>query len=363
MRGIDILVAALAATLHADAQPLEGVWQGTLGNQAIVACFNGTLGDEQTGSYYYERHKQPIHLSSNAGKPEWTESSTPDAGIKSEVTGIWRLSPAGLVGSVHGAWSPPKGGKTLPIVLTRIAEPGNEHACGSEAYNNALEFMPTPRTSGIEEINHHRYRTIHLANVEVLELLDRGAIYDELNRQFRAALPRSMQDLADYFKTRRNGLGDTGYEAEDESKASVVFWNDDWLTVDDYRWYAGTGRNGIVSLYRTYNLHSGERVDVWSWLGAKSGDDSDMATPPAKLDEWLKKSYPNDTAECEARTYTGAGLFHFQLGQDGVTLYEEPYGDGCEREYKIPYAQIWQFLTPAGKAALAPLVTPRTTPR
>lgn len=341
--------AAFAAT----AAPLQGVWRGTLGNQTVVACFNGGSDGDSSGSYYYERHKQPIHLALAAGKDTWTEAPEKQAGDElGEVTGRWRLGAPDADG-LKGSWVSARGDHSLPIALKPLGD--RDAACGGDAYNLPLEAMPALQTGREQEINHHRYRTLRIADVEVPELLENGAVIDKLNAKYRARLPTSTAGLKQYFETRRRFLSQEGVAATDEVEASVTTWTDHWLTVRDYNWAAGTGRQGISESFTTWNLTTGDTIDVREWFGQKPSGDGGLAALTPALDSWLDKTYPPE-ADCKAASYEGQGYFHMLLEQGGLHLYEEAFGNGCERDYTLPYTEIRRFLTPAGNAALTTLL-------
>jgi hypothetical protein len=346
--------ASLMLQAEAAGTPLRGVWQGALGDQAIVACFNGTADGNQTGNYYYVRHKQPMQLVLVANQDAWSESPDDTEASQREITGHWKLGQPDNNG-VKGSWTSVKGNRSLPIALKPLNGTDVVGACGGDAYNAPLETMPAVAVGKVQEINHHPYRTLHVADVEVLELLEHGPVIERLNARFRAMLPKSKADLQQYFQTRRRFLVEEGTAVSDEVEASVTVWNDKWLTVQDYRWTAGTGRQGISSSFTTWNLATGDKIDVWQWLGQKSSEEGDVAALPSAFASWLDTTYPPD-ADCKDASYESKGYFHMQLESGGLHLYEDAYGNGCERDYTVPYKEIRRFLTPAGNAALSALL-------
>jgi hypothetical protein len=347
--------ATMALPAAAAAVHLQGVWQGTLGDQAIVACFNSAEGGSQVGSYFYQRHKQPIHLALAAGQDSWTEQADAGAAL-GDVSGHWNLGQPDE-GGLKGSWSSVRGDRSLPIALKPLGDIHADDACGSDAYNAPLEEMPTVTVGKIQEINHHRYRTLRVADVEVVELLEHGPVFNQLNARFRSRLPTSKAALEQYFQTRRQFLGSEGVAASDEVHASVSAWTDKWLTTEDYRWAAGSGRQGISMVFNTWNLATGGSIDVRRWFGLEPTGEGDMSLLPEALQAWLDKTYPPG-ADCKDASYEGMGDFHMQLEPTGMHLYEEAFGNGCERDYTVSYAEIQRFLTPAGSAALKDLLGP-----
>lgn len=354
---------------QAVASPLGGVWKGQLGKQKITVCFNFPDSPDSfpvKGNYYYDKYKLPINLTEDKDGAPWMEH----AKSMHKISGIWKLRQS-VDGVIHGTWQDPKGDTELPIEL--VADTNNRvlkqdrgqdiPACASDFYNKPLEFLPALITGkpqvfaytladGSQKPTHYKYRKLRIANKEVVQLLTHEGAADRLNTEFRAMLPKSTADLADYFATRRKFLGEMGEAEEDETHTDPVFWNNDWLTVEFYDWAAGYGRQGISMVYKTWNLHTGAAIDVWKWFGTKSEDGTgDMAALPPRLGKYLSKEQPDDPS-CKDKYYEGQGEFHLQLVVDGFHIYEEEFGDGCEKDYRVSLDQVWPFLSPEGKMAL-----------
>ena len=341
MRRLLIALLYLPFLTHAAADPsLAGVWRGKLGNAEIVACFNKVDGGEASGSYYYARYKKPIQLKTEAGQVGWKEGGD---------TGAWALEPpAG--DKLLGSWRNPKGGKPQALALTRVSWNGEGNACGSDAYNLELEVFPALQVGKVQEFEGKKYRTLRIADVVTLELLEPGDRLARLNRTLRAELPGKQEDIADYFATRRRFFGDMGLAAEDETRTEPVFWSARWITINFYRWAAGYGRNGITLDYRTWDLQSGEEINLWQWFIAKPDDDRNSYPLPDKLKKSLFKNLELDK-ECK-NGYKGEGDYRVSLKNDGMQFWEEAYGTGCEQDFLVPYAKLGPYLTPQGKAAL-----------
>ena len=328
------------AVAGTDPVSLSGVWQGKLGNADIVACFNQAGADSANGSYYYVRHKTPIQLTRQAGQSSWTESGN---------TGSWSLgAPAG--GHVDGTWRSPKGGAPLALALTSIGEAGSENACGSDAYNRPLENLPALQIGKTQDFEGKKYRNLRIADVVTIELQGAGDGVAKVNQKLRAILPRKVEDIADYFATRRQYLGSMGAATEDETSAAPVFWSSRWITVNFYRWAAGYGRSGISLDYRTWDLRSGDEIQLWDWFAPKSADGGLYRVLPERLQKYLFKGVAIDK-ECR-NGYKGEGEYRVSLTASGIEFWEEAFGTGCEQDFVIPYAKLGPFLTPQGKAAL-----------
>ena len=56
---------ALAAAAASNPSELPGVWEGTVGNLPVRACFGARIGD--SGAYYYLSRLRPIPLDEEEG--------------------------------------------------------------------------------------------------------------------------------------------------------------------------------------------------------------------------------------------------------------------------------------------------------
>ncbi|MGR4041361.1 hypothetical protein [Pseudomonas sp. 910_21] len=117
-RGLAVLVLALWLL---PAQASHGVYEGTLGKQAIVL----TLGSQNAvyqGTYAYQRYRTPIRL-----KPTFSYSNKVLAMDELDEQGlpVARLQFNDLMNSrqqelVRGTWTSYRTGKTLPIALKLV---------------------------------------------------------------------------------------------------------------------------------------------------------------------------------------------------------------------------------------------------
>lgn len=311
------------------AEPSQvGVWKGMLGKSNIVACINS---GQDYGSYYYETHRIPIQLV-RTGRG-WREA---------DDTGRWDLEVAAS-GVMVGTWNLTKGGISLPIKLTLASGQSDPQPCASDAYNALLEIIPRLQVGAKQTFNEYSYRTLRVANIETVELLSPAPAQQLINRQLKNMLPKSIQDLGDYFAKRRGFLGRSGSVAEDEQSATVEFWNREFVTVRFHRWAAGEGRRGAQSDYLTWDLRSGKPVNPWDWF---------TATPRKDSKRHRLVTMAAHAPECKDGYY-GEGDFQLTLEADAVHFWEEAYGDGCERGLRIPYTELSPILSAKGKVAIA----------
>ena len=212
--------------------------------------------------------------------------------------------------------------------------------------------MPQLQIGAPQKFNDFAYRTLRIADVETLELLDPTPAQQLVNRQLRDMLPKSIKDLSEYFAKRREFLGRMGLAAEDETSAEPDFWNSEFVTIRFSLWAAGHGRRGANSEYLTWDVKSGSPVNLRAWFavtpnGAKGG----------KRHRLFNTSSPSP--EC-GEAYHGKGKFQLTLEADAVRFWDEAYGDGCEEDIRIPYKRLAPILTAQGRLAIARwLGTPR----
>jgi hypothetical protein len=96
--------------------PLEGVWSGTVGSYAVMACFESTDGLE--GVYYYRSQLQPIALR----RADEGAALTETVGFDTPTGATWSVE-RGADGLIIGQWDGEVAGKSrqLPIRLSPVA--------------------------------------------------------------------------------------------------------------------------------------------------------------------------------------------------------------------------------------------------
>lgn len=348
-----IFLAGLLLPLAACARPdvPKGVWEGTLGTKAIVACFNS---GSPSGSYFYKQYKAPIPLTQGDGDSFWREAND---------TGRWSLD-AAKGSTLTGVWRNVKGQPVaLPIQLHLADASGGDAACGGEGYAGQLEAPPKIEMGKWKVYAPGRSsRTVRFAGQETLELSGPEPATARVNKQLRAALDMRRETVKEYFDKRREFLGRVGVPAEDENTAEPTYWTSQWVSVRFYNWAAGMGRSGISWEFRTWDLQSGEQVDLWSWFGnrrtGKAGEPavgSSSGRLPPKLRRFLFQRDQIDPAKAESGcedNYAETASFELTLEPTGVQISQPEYGRGCELAFSVPYTELAPVLTPAGKAAV-----------
>jgi len=318
-----IILSVISSVAFSAPVTPQGVWQGTLGTKAIVACFNRG-SSYSNGSYYYMDYLTPISLSKGPKKPNWNEYHD---------TGSWILDePVNQI--LTGTWYHPNGSKTLKIKLNYIDGQQDDAACARHSYNAKLEVYPKVEKSKLMTFSPKRqYRELKFAGRETLELIGPEPAIKKINSVL--AFKNKDQLVDNYFEQRRIFLGRHGTPAVDEHGTTLVYWDENLISVNVHTWIAGMGRNGISNYYQTWNAKTSEAIDIWQWVD----DGSDSRTLNPEIEAAFLKTYKG----CE-HDYRGKGYYKVVLKENGLQIYEEAYGEGCEKFVTIPFEQLLPFV-------------------
>jgi hypothetical protein len=187
------LLLLISHLVCAAAMPPQGVWRGTLGAKAIMACFNESLGTTAYASYYYIDHLKPIVLTTREADAFWHEEND---------TGRWTLD-APLNGSIAGSWIHPKTKNTLPIQLYVVDGRNDKTACARDSYNVRLEMSPKLRALPRVQFSVGRaYRKLQFAGQESVELFGPDVAISAINGALK--LDQSQAAIDAYFQQRAN---------------------------------------------------------------------------------------------------------------------------------------------------------------
>lgn len=336
-----LLIAAGLPAIAADG-PQVGVWDGTLGGQPVIACFN----NDDSGAYYYRRHLHAIYLEAEDKTPgHWFE--TADGGDKK--TGEWVLSRI-EADRIEGQWSNPGGTRRLPVALTRVpANDTDNPACGTSAFNAPLELPPKFTQGKPKALDGKHYRTITARaaqfQVTALELLEPGAAVASINAQLKKQLPETPQALQDLYACSRQALGSLGYVGDITVVVEPVLWTDGYLVTrtstetDCGGAYPGSGVEST-----TWNLKSGQIEDITKWLSAGKITDALKAL----VRRYSERAKDSDCADALA----DADNFDMRPGRKGLIFAPElPHVvQACADDIVVPYAALKPFLSPVGAA-------------
>lgn len=331
-----LLLLLTPFTVSAGAASPQGVWSGTIGTKAVVACFNKGSPWTAYGSYHYIDHLKPIALTTRDTDSYWHEQGN---------TGQWELA-APANGVIAGTWRNGKTGKALLINLALVDGNDDESACARDSYNARLESRPKVERGKIVQFSLGRsYQKLRFAGQETVELFGPDPALDRLNSLLK--LDQSKEALDAYFQQRREFLGRVGNPGVDERYAEPTYWDSNFITIKFHLWVAGEGRRGISIDHRTWSTQTGDEVDLWQWIGASSNNPQ----LPPKLKKFLYR-HVKEPPECKSG-YRGEGIYALTLDKAGLHFDEDAWGDGCEKSFFVPYEKLGPFLSPIGKQVVS----------
>jgi hypothetical protein len=357
-------VMQMATPAAAEKPELAGIWQGTVGNQPIRACFNerewGTFG-----GYYYLDHLKAIPLQQPEGAPQTFVEGNDERDAKAPRWTIERAADDKLT----GGWS--QGTKRLAIQLTRV--PGIklgdfETPCGSTAFHE-------PRLRGVRTVQKPARRDgISYAR---LVLDDRGHFGDEvavesfalegssaavrrINRRFTPSGPNGADGWLSCITSGWN----YGPHAEWGETFKPRMFTRRWLTVSyELGYYCGGPHPDSSSETLTFDRRTGAEVDLYEWLSpraterviSKSGAVQATKLRPA-FRELLLRGHVIKDAECrevlERSDYWGIELTRTALVFTPTLAHVEL---GCSDEFPMSFAALAPYLSDAGKKNVAEL--------
>jgi hypothetical protein len=378
MRAANLLAALALVTAPAAAQepPQEGrVWKGTLGDQAITACFYGD-GDPD-GIYYTDDARDPLRI---IGLDEAEPLGLTEIAGREEQTGaVWVMQPP-QAESRTGEWR--KGDQTLAIHLTAttVTLPEYGSACETAAFLDPLlqgGTVASQRASfegaTYTVLEYTGPARMGLGDYSIAALaLDPVQPGDAaINRALAAFLP---DGTAAHQMGQCVGLSlPGGYSGYAEEALSPMALTPRWLGLR----YAGTGYCGGAhpnhfDTMAIFDRKSGAEVDPSAWF------------KPGALGfyEWESELEPKPKKRLVSAPSLGlwkaiAARWPASDEESGCGPPEEPFGSGweigltregpvfvpqlphmifaCTEEIVLPWKDARRFLSKKGRAVMASL--------
>jgi hypothetical protein len=373
------LFAAPLVSLADEAKPLAGVWRGTIGKQAITACFNGDYSNIGGGNYYYQRHLLPISLRLQETGPDSSQ-------VWKEYAGKWHLDNI-AANVVHGTWTSLDESRALPIELKKIEnsdEPPNSRWCASDAYNEALEASAVISRGPIRDTRGVKYREvkINIGSQETIDSSDAGlhmATVELVKDPFEIGqFLRSLISERELFECRRAQLGATGSDGHRTQMLQNVFVNRNRLTVGiSSQGYCAGAHTSIWETEWTWNLTTGEEEHLLSWFkgGASAVPDmraegSSYGTLPAPLAEFVASRFgqgdpryhlsKDELQQCYPGNYLSY-WYRLSLTDKGIDFEIPTTRNGsCGEKFALTFKELAPFLNKKGRDAVADfLKTPK----
>jgi hypothetical protein len=361
------LVAAPAQAQTTPRPGWDGVWQGTVGNLPVRACFSQRTEDWSVGSYYYLSRMRAIPLR-RADNGSWTENGDPSG----TVTGTWALRPAG--NRMTGEWR--QGSRRLAVNLTQVpAALIEDGACASPEFmaprQRPVTMRATPKTVDRLAYSEEIYNVgPHLPDVTIrnFSFVPRQPGDRAINTALRIN-PRQADDPADYLTCLRDSLGSTGSDGGFDFLQRPTLASRDFLVIE----IAGGGSCGgahpyTYGFHRTFDRRSGQRIDLSTWFSAAAviprlpddGPDEHHLTPAFRTAVLAQaRGLQSDCREVvEQSDYWDIALtrtaMEFTPGLPHVA-------QACADPITMPFAAFSARLSAAGRAGLARLARSEAT--
>ena len=370
----------MAAQAVVPRPPEDGVWVGTLGRQAVMACFdhhnNGPREADVPayGSYFYERYGKLIKLEPQAQSPgRWVEVS------EKKSTGNWEFRvKAGDM--LEGQWSGPTGAPTARISLKRFNTLGmSDPSTSCETLAQGSRFGAQKRQISTKTLpNGKQYRVLSVLDraISTLELVGEGDGLASLNERLANEL---RIGAASYFDCPVSGELPTPANAQKEkpdysSSIAPLFWNERWVSLAQ-NWNGDCGwAHPFSDINRsTWALSTGTPVNLWNWIAASrkpdASPDSDADyfnyAAPEKLNRLITAKAvkarlafnPKEAQEepnCLEALTTNTE-YDITLGAAGLVFsHHFPHViQACDDDIEIAYSRLLPFLSAEGKKQVA----------
>jgi hypothetical protein len=352
-------LAAASVAAAADETPppaWQGVWQGSVGNLPVRACF----AHEDWGSfgaYYYMSRLQLIPLQpSDTNKEEFVEGESNDAKAPR-----WRIE-AVKGGVLGGRWT--QGVRTLPVRLTRMGAPGHveDQPCSSHVFQapRLVGVHVVARPAVKDGVAYTRLILDHGGHfpsvaVETLRLEGSGDAIRRVNARLAEPLTAETPEWLDCVQS---ALDQGPNEGEMDEKIVPKIITRRWLAVmDESESYCGGAHPNSGSAPRLFDLVSGREEDLHDWLNERaikrerfgSGTEEAKKLAPAfrtfLLGRWKGNADCDDVVRTE-------DFWQIELTRTGMVFTPELAHavQACGESFALPFARLQPYLSAEGKA-------------
>jgi hypothetical protein len=356
------LIALAAATAPVASADLAGIWEGTIGNLPVRACLAprewGPLG-----SYYYLSRGRLIALDAEPG----TSGTYHENDVRDPDAPRWTIETANA-GRLTARWA--HGGRTLPVRLLRIApaSDGQDHCSGMEYHRPRLAGIRTVTArASLDGVNYSRTTLNHggrfEASVEIFALDGSGAAVDRLNATLRQSLTGSPPE---WFECIRAALERFPSEGSFDQRLAPTLISRRWMgVVEQYDNFCGGNHPNHGRRYRTFDLASGEEVDLHDWLNASAvkrhrwePDEEDIKTLQPEFRDFILAGWTAEDPDC-AESVRSHEFWNIGLTRNGLIFSPDlPHvAQACGEQFALTFARLRPFMTEEGAANLRALQT------
>lgn len=335
----------------AEQPSLAGVWEGTVGNQPVRACFNEPGVRDGFGAYYYKAHLQPIYL-----RPLENEPGTYVEGYPWEKQiPQWILDKV-TEDKITGRWS--KDRHELSFRLVRL--PGltlkeDETPCSSSLFH-------APRLRGIHLVSQpaskdgFRYTRLVFEypdhtelDVETFALPGRTPAVLRLNANLRKPLEGNPPEWHQCELTAAASNSNGGLSDRTELRMVTRRWLNAVRFVEAY---CGGAHPDSWYTPHTYDLQTGREVDLSKWLNGRVG------TPTFRRLFFANGGRDDHDCKDFVEQSVRAFALDIELKKNGLAFKPNDLPhvvQACGDESFISFAKLAPYLTPEGRKNIAAL--------
>lgn len=367
MRGLVAVSLALSlvvpqpARAAPDLKAMHGVWQGTIGDLPVHACYDaGESSDD--GKYFYLRRLDTIPLKAVEKKPgELTEGWADGKDVAH-----WRMTAIGK-DRAKGTWSAK--GRMLPIRLSRLPFATSEEfdgPCGSLAFFDpifaATRIVKTPvRVHGLAAETWKLAYPDDSISVESFQLTGTGPVIAAINRRLRDPFDKADEG----WKWCLRNAGAWGADYHDEIEAQLVTAR--WLSVTARNEnFCGGAHPNNSSQPILFDRQNGKPVDLYDWFGGASsirekveGYPETIDTLTGKLFDLVLALHPraSESEEDCGGAVKSASSWTLELKAEGIAFTPDlpRVVMACGDEVVVPWNKLTPFLNSTGKQEVASL--------
>ncbi len=344
-----------------DLKAMHGVWQGTIGDLPVRACYEaGESWDE--GKYFYLRRLSTIPLRADDQKPgELTEGWADGKDVAR-----WRMTTVGK-DRAEGIWTAK--GRTLPIRLTRLPFATSEDfdgPCASLAFVDPI-FAGARIVKTAARIRGLPAETWKLAypddsvSVESFQLSGTGPAIAAINRRLREPFDKADEG----WKWCVRNAGAWGADYHDAVETGLVTAR--WLSVTFHNEnFCGGAHPNNSNQPVLFDRRSGKPVDLYDWLDDAfsnrervEGYAETIDTLKGKLFDLVLALHPRASEseeECGGAVRT-ASSWTLELRAEGIAFTPDlpRVVMACGDEVVVPWSKLLPFLGPVGRQEVAAL--------
>lgn len=350
----------LAAAAPQQSNP-KGVWDGTIGQLPVRACFDERASDS-VGVYFYLSRLETIPLiNDEKGQSLYSEGWPDDA-----KAARWSLSEIGP-NAIAGTWT--QGSRKLPIRLTRVrvAQSGeDEGPCSSMEFQQPrLEGLRILRSAGVKDgISYTKLTLDHRGHfgdsvaVESFELAGGSPAIRAINTVLKE--PFDEKDDSSWLSCIREAFP-WGGEHNESFEPRMI--SSRWLVVN-HHWdgYCGGAHPDSSNSARTFDLTTGREIDVRDWFNDRAvkrtrydGEPDVFKTVEPAFRSLVIGRWTGDE-DC-AGTIDNEEWWNFELTRTGFvfTPILAHVAQACAEDFTVPFSKLTPYLTTEGRKAIAEL--------